>query len=191
MNGKWSILLKQSHSGSQGQEAPTASLACRSRSFSVLKRCCSALSALRRSWGRVTNEGVQGPPPTHHPSPEEVKSRGIQVGEWPHLGTFLTVSASGLYWTGICYHPIPKGWHGLREGFGDPHLPPLTMRSFSAMSSSSSFLRCSKCTSMSVCSSSRSFSMRFRWMSCRTEGGSPVMPRSGPSQQEMIGLTIY
>lgn len=97
-----------------------------------------------------------------------------------HTWVHSSVSASGLYWTGICYHPIPKGWHGLREGFGDPHLPPLTMRSFSAMSSSSSFLRCSKCTSMSVCSSSRSFSMRFRWMSCRTEGGSPVIPRSGP-----------
>lgn len=64
------------------------------------------------------------------------------------------------------------GGHALAGGSGRPSAP-LTMRSFSAMSSSSSFLRCSKCTSMSVCSSSRSFSMRLRWMSCGPERSAP------------------
>lgn len=154
------VQLKQSHLGSQGEEAPTASLACRSRSFSVLKRCCSALSALRRSWGREKSEGVQGPQPLITP-PQRTSGVEMCKLECGHTWVY-----SPKFQPRVCTEqesviaPRPKGWHGMR--IWGAHLPLLTMRSFRAMSSSSSFLRCSKCTSMSVCSSNRSFSMRFR-----------------------------
>lgn len=45
----------------------------------------------------------------------------------------------------------------------------LTIRSLSPISSSSSFFLCSKWTSISVCSSSMSFSIRFLWMSWRNK----------------------
>ena len=45
------------------------------------------------------------------------------------------------------------------------YLSELTILSLRPMSSSSSFFLCSKCTSIRVCSSSKSFSIRFLWMS--------------------------
>lgn len=119
------------------------------RSFSVLKRCCSALSA-RRSLleGGRGAEGVQGPPRTPLSLPRSGQ-------EWRRASTWVR---SGKFQPWVCpgrrpcsVSPRTQRLGGSKGAGGSP--PALHSRCALQRHQLllSSFFRCSKWTSMSVC----------------------------------------